>query len=239
MARRRLTASNELRRLLRQYRRAQGGSQRSLASLQSTARQLVNRANRQLDALERHGYTEGAYASATSYTQIMNGTDRFAIAPNMSPRDLYRLSREINHFLTLRTSTVSGTQALNRERIRTFRSQILDQTGIKMTNQQILSFFKFLKERPVSRLLDSVGHYESEEIVSSLARHLIDNESRDEILALLDVYWETQKDPQRDDVQIHYDDLLHYLKHDPHFRVRVSINPLNGNYVVYKRHRRK
>lgn len=223
MARSRNTASRELKTLLRLSRKARH-NEASLNRLRTKVVRLVERANRMLDTLESHGYVDMAYVSATNYTQNAFGSDRYADPTDMDATSIYRMARDINHFLTLRTSTVSGQEQLNSERIAIFRDRFLtkrDEQGnitkqYKMSNKQILDFFKFLKRRPVARLLDSAGRYESGEIIENIATALNDDKSFDEIMKVLEAYWNTEEQmpygQMPESQAVYYDELQKYLK---------------------------
>lgn len=83
---------------------------------------LARRANARLRHLEKAGRNFWAYDSATVYTQKAYGKNRFPQSPrNMSESAQRRNLREIQKFLGLQTSTVTGSKKVEDKIVETFR----------------------------------------------------------------------------------------------------------------------
>lgn len=101
---------------------------------------LARRANARLRRLEKAGRAFWAYDSATVYTQKAYGKNRFPQSPrNMSERAKRRNLREIQRFLGLQTSTVSGSKKVDDMIVDTFRSA---DHGFQVIDRR--EFFNFL-----------------------------------------------------------------------------------------------
>lgn len=130
---------------------------------------LARRANARLRRLEKAGRAFWAYDSATVYTQKAYGKNRFPQSPrNMSERAQRRNLREIQKFLGLRTSTVSGSRAVEKQIVDTFRSgkhnfQIADKRDF--FNFLSSSVFKDISNRTMDseRLIEFYDRMSSEQ----------------------------------------------------------------------------
>lgn len=101
---------------------------------------LARRANARLRRLEKAGRAYWAYDSATVYTQKAYGKNRFPQSTrNMSERARRRNLREVQKFLGLRTSTVSGSRSVENQIVATFRS---DKHKFQIDDKR--EFFNFL-----------------------------------------------------------------------------------------------
>lgn len=130
---------------------------------------LARRANARLRRLENAGRAFWAYDSATVYTQKAYGKNRFPQSPRgMSERAQRRNLREIQKFLGLRTSTVSGSRSVENQIIDTFRSgkhdfEIVDRR--EFFNFLSSSIFKDISNRAMDseRLIEFYDRMSSEQ----------------------------------------------------------------------------
>lgn len=130
---------------------------------------MARRANARLRRLEKAGRAFWAYDSATVYTQKAYGKNRFPQSPrSMSERAQRRNLREIQKFLGLRTSTVSGSRSVENQIIDTFRSgkhdfEIVDRR--EFFNFLSSSIFKDISNRTMDseRLIEFYDRMSSEQ----------------------------------------------------------------------------
>lgn len=224
MARSKKTASRAMRKLLRDRRLANRGNARAQARFRSTVEQWTARANKQLDRLEAHGKTKQAYRSAMAFIKPAYGEDATRFATDLrNSRAMYNQALAINHFLTLKTSTLSGQAEVERNRIARFQEAMSDSrySGVvkEMSRKEILDFFDFMDDHPLGQFLSESGRFQSGDEMDSfmLAIHRFKRPT-EEIDKALAAYkktetWEdTHRTPLPEAQKFEHDKLVKYLK---------------------------
>lgn len=147
----------------------------SAASAASVLRQLAKRANQRLVRLERAGQTQYAYRLAETYLKDF-GRKRFAeTASRIKKLTKAQITGEINaaiEFLTAKTSTLSGTKAVQKSAVDRLRAM-----GYNVDNGD---FFAFLKSDEYKAALRKIT---SDEIMRQLDEALYNGVSLDTIIA--------------------------------------------------------
>jgi len=224
MARKRATASRQMRWLLKKRRQAVRGDTRAQEALRSTVERWTRRANIMLDRLEAHGYTRQAYQSALTFIQSAYGDDETRFQFDLkNPTALYKQAMALNHFFTLETSTITGSRAVDRRRIAAFRERFKNSRAIQqMTNKDIREFFDFLHDTPVGTFLKDTQRYESgDEMDTFMEAMYLHGHEADEITKALAAYQRTKdwahdhpgvKQPEQE--RFYFEDLRNYLKGD-------------------------
>lgn len=200
--------------LLRLRRKARGGNKRALNALISRHNKLAQRANRMLDVLEKHGRTKQAYASAQGflYSAYDGETNRFKT--NLTdPNAIYQQAIAIEHFLSLKTSTLIGAKRVDDARVAAFRNRFPDNSK-GMSKKQILDFFEFLSNESVDSYLNESSEYQSDDEVDNFLIAMNDvGRTSDEIIEMLDRYNESFNNPSpNQDERFYYDDLVKWFK---------------------------
>lgn len=239
MARSKQAASRAMRKLLRDRRKANRGDKLAEARLLSTVEQWTARANRMLDNLERHGFTKQAYESAQHFIKIAYGDDSNRFSTDLtSSKALYQQAMALNHFFTLETSTVKGSYAVQRRRIKAFREKFKDTkySGVvkKMKNKDIIDFFDFLHDTPVGKFLADRSKYQSGDDMDSFMNAIYGlGIEEDQVTQALTRYIDTKNHEQEgtldeleEDQIFHYDDLVKFLKG----KYKVKFN--KGRYKI-------
>lgn len=241
MARSRTTASRQMRKLLRDRRKANRGDKLAASRFKSTVDTMTIRANKMLDRLDAHGFTRQAYETAMNYIKPAFGKDatRFSLDLTNS-RAMYQQAMAINHFLTLKSSTISGSYDIQKNRIAAFRAKMSESkySGIvkKMKNKDILDFFDFLHDHPAGQFLAESARYQSGDEADAfmLAMYKFDR-STTEIDKALAAYqrtetWDlTHNYPMPEDEKFEFDKLMSYYKG------RYDIKWKGWKYEVIKR----
>lgn len=241
MARSRTTASIQMRKLLRDRRKANRGDELAASRFKSTVDKMTIRANKMLDRLEAHGFTRQAYETAMNYIKPAFGKDatRFSLDLTNS-RAMYQQAMAINHFLTLKSSTLSGSYEIQRNRIAAFRAKMSDSeySGVvkTMKNKDILKFFDFLHDHPIGQFLSESARYQSGDEMDTFMQAMFKyDRSTEEIDKALAAYqrtetWDlTHTYPMPENEKFNMDQLLNYLKG------RYDITWDNWKYEVTKR----
>lgn len=147
----------------------------SAASAASVLRQLAKRANQRLVRLERAGQTQYAYRMAETYLKDFE-RKRFAeTASRIKKLTRAQITGEINaaiEFLTAKTSTLSGTKAVQKDSVDRLRAM-----GYNVDNGD---FFDFLKSDEYKAALRKIT---SDEIMRQLDEALYNGVSLDTIIA--------------------------------------------------------
>lgn len=200
--------------MLRLRRQARKGNKRSMNALIKRNKKMAARANRMLDRLEKHGYTKQAYMSAQNFIQAAYGSRSNRYATNLTdPNAIYQQGIAIEHFLSLKTSTLRGTHRVEDLRVAGFRAQFPKATK-GMSKRQILNFFDFLSEESIDAYLSEAGQYESGDEVDSFL-YAVNEEERQlsEIVKAVEKYREDFINPPQDGSErFYHDDLVKYLK---------------------------
>ena len=214
-----------MRQLLRDRRLANRGDARADARFRSTVEQWTARANRMLDILEKHGYTKQAYESALRFIRPAFGEDATRFSTDLTnSRAMYKQALAINHFLTLESSTLKGSRAIERRRVKAFREKFKDSkySGAvkKMKKQDILDFFDFLHDHPTGQFLSESSRFQSgDEMDNFMEAMYIVGRSTDEIDKALAAFTRTDtwnathpNEIQPVEERFYFDDLLKFLK---------------------------
>lgn len=222
MARKKSTASKEMRKLLRNRRLANRGDLLAARRLRSTVESWAKRANKMLDRLEAHGFTRQAYESAQNFIKPAFGEDATRFATDLTnSRALYKEAMALNHFFTLESSTISGAMAIQKRRIAAFRAKFKGSEALKkMRNKDILDFFDFLHDNPVGEFLKDNSRYQSgDEMDTYMEAIYVHGISTDAVSKALAAYqrtrnWEIEHPDQEmpEDEKFYLDDLVKYLK---------------------------
>lgn len=224
------TRKRSMKETMRLRREARRGNPEALQRLQAKSLVMARRANKMLDLLQKAGLTKQAYRAAQTFTNPAYGSTRYS--ENLTDVDaMYQQLLSIEHFLSLRTSTIAGSKEVENERISTFRQRY--KRAQNMTRRQILDFFDFLDDENVSDFIDEEGYYESKYSVDDFL--YITNEvgrSKDRVKQAIGLYMERRDNPLYNDKQkFYYDDLIDYLHGGIDFRVDKKTN----NIIIVKR----
>lgn len=224
------TRKRSMKETMRLRREARRGNPEALQRLQAKNVLMARRANRMLDLLQKAGLTKQAYRAAQTFTNPAYGSTRYS--ENLTDVDaMYQQLLSIEHFLSLRTSTIAGSKELENERISTFRQRY--KRAQNMTRRQILDFFDFLDDENVSDFIDEEGYYESKYSVDDFL--YVTNEvgrSKDRIKQAIGLYMERRDNPLYNDKQkFYYDDLINYL----HGGIDFRVDKKTDNIIIVKR----
>lgn len=208
------TRSKSMAELLKLRRKARQGNQRAINSMIKRNEKMARRANRMLDTLAKHGRTKMAYASAQNfiYSAYGGGVTRYK-TDLKDPNAIYQQMLSIEHFLSLKTSTLVGARHVDSIRIAAFRAKFPEQTK-GMKNKQILDFFTFLSEESIDAYLNESSQYGSGDEIDSFL-YAVNQEGRqfDKIIEAVEHYNETFNNPStKESENFYYDDLVQYLK---------------------------
>lgn len=225
MARSKKTASRTMRKLLRDRRLANRGDARAQRRFDSTVEQWTTRANKMLERLEKQGKTRMAYKSAMAFIKPAYGEDATRFATDLhTSRAKYKQALAINHFLTLKTSTLSGQKEVERKRIAAFRESMSDSrySGIvkEMTKKDILDFFDFMEDHPLGQFISEQGRFQSGDEMDTFMEAIFKfHRPTDEIDKALAAYKRTETwtethpgVPLPESEKFYYDQLIQYLK---------------------------
>lgn len=224
------TRKRSMKETMRLRREARRGNPEALQRLQAKNALMARRANKMLDLLQKAGLTKQAYRAAQTFTNPAYGSTRYS--ENLTDVDaMYQQLLSIEHFLSLRTSTIAGSKEVENERISTFRQRY--KRAQNMTRRQILDFFDFLDDENVSDFIDEEGYYESKYSVDDFL--YITNEvgrSRDRVKQAIGLYMERRDNPLYNDKQkFYYDDLINYL----HGGIDFRVDKKTDNIIIVKR----
>lgn len=224
------TRKRSMKETMRLRREARRGNPEALQRLQAKNVLMARRANRMLDLLQKAGLTKQAYRAAQTFTNPAYGSTRYS--ENLTDVDaMYQQLLSIEHFLSLRTSTIAGSKEVENERISTFRQRY--KRAQNMTRRQILDFFDFLDDENVSDFIDEEGYYESKYSVDDFL--YVTNEvgrSKDRIKQAIGLYMERRDNPLYNDKQkFYYDDLINYL----HGGIDFRVDKKTDNIIIVKR----
>lgn len=188
---------------------------------------MSKEANRRLSKLEQKGYTYYAYNLAGDF--IKNAFGENAKRYEWSDEDNranYQTFLSMRTFVSKKTSTIKGMEAVNRERVNFFREKMhLEKYkfGAKMgtnrnyvSNAEIIDFLKFLGEKPVRTLLKEVGKGWSEELVEDMGGQLKEGDPNfwKDLLDVFRYYMIGKEHPERvpQSEQLYYNELRDFLK---------------------------
>lgn len=224
------TRKRSMKETMRLRREARRGNPEALQRLQAKSLLMARRANKMLDLLQKAGLTKQAYRAAQTFTNPAYGSTRYS--ENLTDVDaMYQQLLSIEHFLSLRTSTIAGSKEVENERISTFRQRY--KRAQNMTRRQILDFFDFLDDENVSDFIDEEGYYESKYSVDDFL--YITNEvgrSKDRVKQAIGLYMERRDNPLYNDKQkFYYDDLIDYL----HGGIDFRVDKKTDNIIIVKR----
>lgn len=224
------TRKRSMKETMRLRREARRGNPEALQRLQAKSALMARRANKMLDLLQKAGLTKQAYRAAQTFTSPAYGSTRYS--ENLTDADaMYQQLLSIEHFLSLRTSTIAGSKEVENERISTFRQRY--KRAQNMTRRQILDFFDFLDDENVSDFIDEEGYYESKYSVDDFL--YITNEvgrSKDRVKQAIGLYMERRDNPLYNDKQkFYYDDLINYL----HGGIDFRVDKKTDNIIIVKR----
>lgn len=224
------TRKRSMKETMRLRREARRGNPEALQRLQAKNALMARRANKMLDLLQKAGLTKQAYRAAQTFTNPAYGSTRYS--ENLTDVDaMYQQLLSIEHFLSLRTSTIAGSKEVENERISTFRQRY--KRAQNMTRRQILDFFDFLDDENVSDFIDEEGYYESKYSVDDFL--YVTNEvgrSKDRIKQAIGLYMERRDNPLYNDKQkFYYDDLINYL----HGGIDFRVDKKTDNIIIVKR----
>lgn len=207
------TRRREMATLLRLRREARKGNKRAQAALNARTQRAVQRANRMLDTLQRHGYENMAYASAMNFIHSAFGANVNRFDSRITdPNAQYQQLIAIEHFLSLKSSTLAGRRRIDDLRVAGFRARFADQTR-GMSRRQILNFFDFLAEESIDAYLSEAAQYGSGDEVDSFL-YALNSEHRQlsEIQRAIELYQEHEAHPpSNEEERFYYDDLINYL----------------------------
>ena len=176
---------------------ARHGDAAALQWLRDTNDELVSQANRRLDTLERHGYTNYAYKYAQNYTDTTFGSDRFILSSEhaLTPRQLHRQIGAAYHFNQLKTSRAKGYKESEEKRLDTFIRRGYfgirrDENGVPYgylegSRRKARNFFRLLGELGLDGLVD---WGESEALVTMMREAFTRGYSARRIRELWDTY---------------------------------------------------
>lgn len=105
---------------------------------------LAKRSNSRLKALEKKGFTKGAYAKAEIYN-LQSGREKNSFYTGHNFKNVNEMNLHIYNmikFLNSKTSTVKGWNEINKKRINTFRSK-----GINIPHGKEEEFNNFLSSK--------------------------------------------------------------------------------------------
>lgn len=225
-----VTRKRSMKETMRLRREARRGNPEALQRLQAKSVLMARRANKMLDLLQKAGLTKQAYRVAQTFTSPAYGSTRYS--ENLTDVDaMYQQLLSIEHFLSLRTSTITGSKEVENERISTFRQRY--KRAKNMTRRQILDFFDFLDDENVSDFIDEEGYYESKYSVDDFL--YVTNEvgrSKDRVKQAIGLYMERRDNPLYNDKQkFYYDDLINYL----HGGIDFRVDKKTDNIIIVKR----
>lgn len=229
-----VTRKRSMKETMRLRREARRGNPEALQRLQAKSVSMARRANKMLDLLQKAGLTKQAYRAAQTFTNPAYGSTRYS--ENLTDVDaMYQQLLSIEHFLSLRTSTIAGSKEVENERISTFRQRY--KRAQNMTRRQILDFFDFLDDENVSDFIDEEGYYESKYSVDDFL--YVTNEvgrSKDRVKQAIGLYMERRDNPLYNDKQkFYYDDLINYL----HGGIDFRVDKKTDNIIIVKRRRER
>lgn len=228
------TRKRSMKETMRLRREARRGNPEALQRLQAKSVSMARRANKMLDLLQKAGLTKQAYRAAQTFTNPAYGSTRYS--ENLTDVDaMYQQLLSIEHFLSLRTSTIAGSKEVENERISTFRQRY--KRAQNMTRRQIVDFFDFLDDENVSDFIDEEGYYESKYSVDDFL--YVTNEvgrSKDRVKQAIGLYMERRDNPLYNDKQkFYYDDLINYL----HGGIDFRVDKKTDNIIIVKRRRER
>lgn len=229
-----VTRKRSMKETMRLRREARRGNPEALQRLQAKSVSMARRANKMLDLLQKAGLTKQAYRAAQTFTNPAYGSTRYS--ENLTDVDaMYQQLLSIEHFLSLRTSTIAGSKEVENERISTFRQRY--KRAQNMTRRQIVDFFDFLDDENVSDFIDEEGYYESKYSVDDFL--YVTNEvgrSKDRVKQAIGLYMERRDNPLYNDKQkFYYDDLINYL----HGGIDFRVDKKTDNIIIVKRRRER
>lgn len=200
--------------LMRLRKNARKGDKRAINALIRRSEKMAIRANKMLNRLASHGYTKQAYMSAQTFIQSAYGDNADRYKTNLKDIDaIYQQALSIEHFLSLKTSTLSGTKEVENARVAGFRLRF-PKMSAGMSKRDILDFFDFLAEESVDAYLSESSMYSSGDEVDSFL-YAVNHEDLeyDAIVEAIERYQETFANPSPDESEnFYYDDLQKYLK---------------------------
>lgn len=224
------TRKRSMKETMRLRREARRGNPEALQRLQAKSVLMARRANKMLDLLQKAGLTKQAYRAAQTFTSPAYGSTRYS--ENLTDVDaMYQQLLSIEHFLSLRTSTIAGSREVENERISTFRERY--KRAQNMTRRQIVDFFDFLDDENVSDFIDEEGYYESKYSVDDFLYITSEvGRSKDRVKQAIGLYMERRDNPLYNDKQkFYYDDLINYL----HGGIDFRVDKKTDNIIIVKR----
>ena len=151
---------------------------KTAAELNTQRLKLARIANRRLRELEAAGRDYWAYDRATDYTQRSRGSNRYSQKKewNGTVEGLKQELEELISFLNSKTSTVSGSRALENQIITKHKSK-----GRTLTDPQ--SYFNFLQSDMYKKLANK--YISSEKLQDYFDRRIEDGDSQEVIVNAL------------------------------------------------------
>lgn len=178
-----------------------------------------------LERLEKQGKTRMAYKSAMAFIKPAYGEDATRFSTNLhTSRAKYKQALAINHFLTLKTSTLAGQKEVERKRVAAFRETMSDSrySGIvkEMSKKDILDFFDFMDDHPLGQFIAEQGRFQSGDEMDTFMEAIFKfKRPTDEIDKALAAYKQTETwnethpgKPMPQSMRFYHDKLIQYLK---------------------------
>lgn len=202
------------------------GNQEALKELKNYYSYLAKKANSRLYNLEKEGLDYYAYDYAQTFTQTAYNKKRYSTA-TQSPKAMREQIRNIEKFLSMKTSTVAQAKLVRDNRIEIFRQHFnvkyeserplgdTSKEGLYMTDEDLQDFTRYLTSKPMRNLV-SQSMYTSEEVVDVLREQYNKGgaDSLKEIEALVSK-WEYLKTMGLEDEEgYHFDNLWKEISKD-------------------------
>ena len=200
-------------------RRALQGKEESLKELKNYYSYLAKIANSRLYRLEKEGLDYYAYDYAQAFTEVAYDSKRYSTAMQ-EPKAMREQIRNIEKFLSMKTSSVAQAKLVRDNRMAIFRERFgianesqrpegdESQFGLYMSDEMLHDFTRYLSTKPMRKLI-SESIYTSEEVMDVL-REKYDKggvTSMKEIERLASKWQYISEMKLEDDENYHYDDL--------------------------------
>lgn len=189
----------------------------ALYTLQVINLRLKREANSRLERLEKAGYKQYAYDLATTYTKTAYKSNRFKGIELTDPRDLRRQIRQMQAFISKRTSLVTGQREVEKARIEKFKENPLFSGW---DNRKVKSFIKFLGDKNTRQIVDANTSVSGEQVDRLWGA--FQNSKRKELDKMIQRYIDSENGvytPSDEDF-LGYDELLSYLDDKSGFKKR-------------------
>ena len=187
----------------------------ALYTLSQINSRLTREANSRLEKLERHGYKQYAYDLATSFTKTAYKSNRFKDTELTDAKDLRKQIRQMQVFLSKRTSFVVGQKEVEKARIETFKK---NPVFAKWDSRKIKSFLKFLGDKNTRQLVDQNSSVSGEQVDRLWGA--FQNTKREELDKMIQRYIDSENGitDASDEDFLGYDELIKYLENKSGFK---------------------